>query len=432
MSKMIFHVHSNHNSFSMEINNDSEEAVLVHLELISIFWNINNNSIEMIPMQMMNNEMRIKYEQFVEKYKNVNPQINRLKSALNKIQNNEYFFTSNKSDFSTKEILFIGNLINTYNASTDDEQRAKIFQEQTDRQNEVMGDLLSKYTNLVFDSEKRKSIGESDRQKRICRFCKNGMHTEVKVSFDKKAHAFSEALGNKALVLNEECDVCNDIFGSTIEDDFITYLDIYRIFYNVKGKNGIPKLKYKNGGMVASVDGQMIVQSQNIDLDEQTGNLNVFLESHKTIKEVNIYKTLCKYVLGTINKEELVHLEDTVNWIKSEGDEYIPLPKVGILLSHEMFVETPVLAVYIRKDDNGKSPHIVGEFKFKSLVFAFVVPFSEKDEVDFIDEMDYESFWKTFKHYSAVPTWSFQDFSSVKANKYQFNINIQQAKEVES
>lgn len=432
MSKMIFHVHSNHNSFSMEINNDSEEAILVYLELISIFWNINNNSIEMIPLQMMNEEMRMKYEQFIEKYKNVNPQINRLKSALNKIQNNEYFFTSNKSDFSTEEILFIGNLINTYNASTDDEERAKIFQEQIDRQNEVMGDLLSKYTNLVFDSEKRKPIGESDRQKRICRFCKNGMHTEVKVTFDKKAHAFSEALGNKALILNEECDVCNDIFGSTIEDDFITYLDIYRTFYNVKGKNGIPKLKYKNGGMVTSVDGKMIVQSQNIDFDEQTGDLNTLLESHKTIKKVNIYKTLCKYVLSTINEEELVHLQDTINWIKSEDDEYIPLPKVGILMSHEMFVETPVLAIYIRKDDNGKSPHIVGEFKFKSLIFSFVVPFSEKDEVDFTDEMDYESFWKTFKHYSAVPTWSFQDFSSVEANKYQFNINIQQAKEVES
>ncbi|MFA6137410.1 MAG: hypothetical protein WC667_04915 [Sulfurimonas sp.] len=384
---------------------------------------------KIIPIQAMNSEIRMKYEQYVEKYRNTSPQINRLKSALNQIQDDEFFFTSNRSTFSTEEILFIDNLLHTYNASMDDKERAEIFQEQIDRQDEAMGDFFSKYTVLVFDSEKRKSIGEQDRQKRICRFCKNGMHTEVKVTFNKKAHAFSEALGNKSVILNEECDGCNEKFGITIEEDFIAYLDIYRVFYQVQGKNGIPKLKYKNGGMVTSIDGKIKIQSQNIEHDEETGNTSILLESHQTIKSVNIYKTLCKYILSTINEETLAYLQNTIQWITSKETEYIQLPKVGRMMNHKMFAETPMLAIYIRKDDDSTYPHIVGEFKFKSLIFVFIVPFSEKDEVNFTDKKEYEVFWSTFKHYSAVPTWSFQDFSFIEAKKLQFNINFQQGKE---
>lgn len=430
MSKLIFHVHSNYDSFGIEIDNNSEGALAGYLELISIFWKVHNNTIEIITIQAMNSDVRDKYEQFVEKYKDISPQINRLKSALSKIQDNEFFFTSNKNVFSAEETLFIGNLINTYNMSSDDQERAQLFQSQMDRENEIIGDLLSKYTVSVFDTKKKVSIGQSDRQKRICRFCQNGMHTDLKVTFNKKAHAFSEALGNKSIVLNEECDICNEKFGTTIEQDFITYLDLYRIFYQVKGKNGIPKIKYKNG-IAASHDGMMVIQSQHIQFDEQIGVLNTLLESNQVLKEVNIYKTLCKYVLSTIDENELLYLQDTIKWIKSEDTEHLQLPKVGFLIEHEMFVDTPVLAIYNRKDNNTIYPHIVGEFKFKSLIFVFIVPFSEKDELDFTDEQDYEVFWSTFKHYSAVPTWTFHDFSSVNPKKFKFNMNFQKENKVE-
>lgn len=426
MSELTFYVHSNHDSFHIDIKNDSENAFFVYLEMVSIFWNVDveTRTIEISPMIAMSSEIRTEYEQFVEKYSEISPKINNLKNKLRKIQDGEFFFTLNKSEFSVEETLYIGNLLHTYNASADDKERAEIFQEQTNKQNEIMGDFFSKYTLLIFDSEKRISIGEQDRRKRICRFCQNGMHTEVKVTFDKKAHAFSEALGNKSVVLNEECDDCNEKFGRTIEEDFITYLDIYRVFYQVKGKNGIPKLKYKDQGMVTSVDGEMIVQSQNIQHDEETGEIKVLLESHQTVKNVNIYKTLCKYVLSTIDEEELIHLQDTIKWMTSKESDFIQLPQVGLLMNHDMFVETPILAIYIRKDNNNMYPHIVGEFKFKSLIFVFIVPFSEKDTVDFTDKKDYEIFWRTFKHYSAVPTWSFQDFSAIDTNKFQFDINF--------
>jgi hypothetical protein len=67
------------------------------------------------------------------------------------------------------------------------------------------------YSILAFDVSTTKSIGEQDKSKRICRFCNN---TRANVTFKNIAHAISESLGNKKIILNEECDECNAEFGS--------------------------------------------------------------------------------------------------------------------------------------------------------------------------------------------------------------------------
>jgi len=221
MSKLIFYVFSKDKDFSLEIENNSEEAFLRYIELVSIFWDIDNNSIEIPPMIQMNGDIRIKYTNFVQKYKVQEPKLNRLQNSLDKISDEEYFFTINKSNHSAKEILFIGNLVHSYNNATKDEDRAELFHIRMEQENEVFENLLLKYKISVFDSSQKYSIGESNRQKRICRFCSNGMNTKDKVTFKLKAHAISEALGNKLIVLNEECDTCNAKFGITIEKDFI-------------------------------------------------------------------------------------------------------------------------------------------------------------------------------------------------------------------
>ncbi|MBV8095742.1 MAG: hypothetical protein JO110_21445, partial [Acetobacteraceae bacterium] len=53
-----------------------------------------------------------------------------------------------------------------------------------------------------------------DKHDRVCRFC--GEH-EPKVTFKDRAHAIPEALGNKSLFTNYECDICNHAFGEGIE-----------------------------------------------------------------------------------------------------------------------------------------------------------------------------------------------------------------------
>ena len=423
--KLTLYIYSRYGSFVLEIKNDTEIAFIRYLELISIFWavDIENRKITLTPIQEMTVAIRSKYNEFVNVYKSSTPILNRLKATLDKIPEGGYFFTSNKSGYTTSQILFIGNLIDSHNNSLTEEEIAAKFSELTEQMDSSFGELLKNYEVKTFDSTQNIKIGESDRSKRICRFCGNGMNTDVKVKFTLKAHAFSEALGNKSIILNEECDTCNGKFGSYIEDDFIKYLDIYRAFYKVKGKNGTPTLKFKNG-VIQEVDGLTTVMSQDIEHNEENGNFTALLKSSSKLANVNIYKTLCKYVISVIDGNELIHLTRTIKWIASNEETQDLLPKVAVGISNEMYVDVPVLGLYIRKDNNTEHPHIVAEFKFKALIFVFIVPFSARDQNNFASDESYKKFWTLFKHYSSLKTWSFNSFSSCKKEEFQFRINM--------
>lgn len=423
--KLTFYVYSKHGSFGLNINNDSETAFVRYLELISIFWTVDheNGKIILTPIQRMNAEIRSQYINFANNYKSKNQLLNRLKTALDKIVEGEYFYTSNNSTHTTEQSLFIGNLVDSYNNSANEEETVENFTKLTEQIDSSFGELLKSYEVKIFDSTQNIKIGESDRSKRICRFCGNGMNTEIKVKFTLKAHAFSEALGNKSIVLNEECDTCNGKFGSSIEDDFIKYLDIYRAFYKVKGKNGTPTLKFKNG-IIQEVDGLTTVISQDIEHNEENGNFTAILKSPSKLANVNIYKTLCKYVISVIDNNELIHLTRTVEWIASNEEMQDLLPKVAVGISNEMYVDVPVLGLYIRKDNNREYPHIVAEFKFKAIIFVFIVPFSTRDQNNFVSDESYQKFWVLFKHYSLLDAWSFNSFSSYKKEEFQYKINM--------
>lgn len=439
MEKLVLYVYTLNKDFVLAIENDSQAEFDNYIELLSIFLKKQDNKFILGTPIQMNSDFREKYHNYVKKYKIKSPILNKFKKTLELIEENEFFWIDFKDSHTTEEILLIGNLVEVYNHSDDDKERGKLFEKRYKAENESFGILLEKYEVSVFDTSNKITIGESDRKKRVCRFCNRSM--ENGIFFKLKAHAISEALGNKLLVLNEECDDCNAEFGSGIEPDFIQYLNVYRVFFKVKGKNGVPKVKYKEGGLIKNVskeeihennlinnDNLMVVVSRNIKFNEDTGNLSVLLESQEKLKEVNIYKTLCKYVLSVINKEELPFLKQTINWISSDDTiVFNKLPNVAMTIINEMFVENPMLSVYIRKD-NTQFPHVVAEFKFKSLIFVFILPFSTKDDVDYEGKEVFDLLWEVFKHYNSVKTWSFYDFSSVEKKKYQFNMNAIQNK----
>ena len=75
---------------------------------------------------------------------------------------------------------------------------------------------------------------------RVSRFCRRN---DATVSFRAKAHAIPETFGNKTLFTNYECDQCNDLFGSTIENDLGAYTKPDRVFARIPGKRSVPSLK---------------------------------------------------------------------------------------------------------------------------------------------------------------------------------------------
>lgn len=92
--------------------------------------------------------------------------------------------------------------------------------EQANKTLEELQKLRSVYDIKSYGEFTKEWVGEPDKQKRVCRYCHRSM---PEVSFKKVAHTISEALGNKSIKTNDECDECNQFFGDTIEQDFLVY-----------------------------------------------------------------------------------------------------------------------------------------------------------------------------------------------------------------
>jgi hypothetical protein len=83
-----------------------------------------------------------------------------------------------------------------------------------------------------------------DRNNRCCRFCGKRF---PEVTFRTEAHAIPELLGNKGLFTYDECDACNELFGSGIENDFGNWSKPMRTLNRIRGKTGVPTIKGKDG-----------------------------------------------------------------------------------------------------------------------------------------------------------------------------------------
>ncbi len=157
---------------------------------------------------------------------------------------------------------------------------------------------MNNYELITFnlDKDRKIKIGEDNRDKRVCRFCNE---KKPKVTFKKEAHAISEALGNKKLILNEECDDCNEFFDENIERDFINYHNLARTMFGIKNKdNNFPKMKGKNFEFFKDKNNNQlsiaIIQDSNKEITDKAPE-NIVFKTGTTLKIQNIYKTLCKF-----------------------------------------------------------------------------------------------------------------------------------------
>jgi len=280
--------------------------------------------------------------------------------------------------------------------------------------------FLGKYDVLSFQSDDRKThVGESDKTKRVCRFCDN---KREKVTFKNRAHAISESLGNKTLILNEECDECNSEFGLGIERDLIAYLKPFASIFGIKGKKGVPTYKGKNFTLSRNKAG-------GIDLDyfiatgEEKGKSPITLRTFDCITMQNIYRTFCKYALSVIEQEYLEKFSETLAWIKGEKS-IVQLPSIAILKSYRLLTAQPKITISMRTDNDYSLPFAIGEFRCNYLTFIFIIPLSSDDDRDFMNKGDYDNFWRFFKHYSSTNGWEFIDFSDGKKKDYSVQMNI--------
>lgn len=384
--------------------------------------------------QIMSKELRSNIVSHFQMYTNARPELNQIIKKINEIPDNEYFLVfPYETGNSLKEDHHWQSVLHALNTTNNKEEFIKSMDSQNEMFEEIYGTVSDSYHIHIFgESRRKKIIGiKPTHEFGKCRFCKKCVADGA--TFRKLAHSISEALGNKSIVTADECDECNSKFGSTVEPHLIRYLDLFRVFFAISGKNGVPELKFKDNGSFLYRNQQstdltentMVMSSQNITENDTT--ISILQESFDKINQQKIFKSLCKMALSVLDSSEIENFNSTIEWLLSEpviGEEQPSLSIAKLIFTN--FTKHPILKIFVKKNMKETSiPHLVAELHFGSLMFIYIVPFSEKDQKHFTIADDFPTLTQVFTHYGTVKNQiSFEDLSSTQDKQLQFKVNF--------
>lgn len=390
----------------------SEEPLWDFLTLFEPYVDQEQTVIRINAVQQNSIRLRDSIDLFLAKYGTRMPQVNHLKQIVSDMKEGESFLVLSSAAIGTEQLMKLHAYLISVNEGSDFHQLNEEFQG-------LFSCVWQNYDTLVFGNNRRVRIGEPNKTRRVCRFCgRSGPDAQ----FRKKAHAISEGLGNKNIVLNEECDECNEHFGRGIEQDLIRFLDFLRSFYGISGKQGKPKIKGKNFTLQQGEKGFEILSSD-VSGDPTGASVSSELRFREKLRLQNLYRALCKYALSVIDSGHLRFFQETIRWIRGER-VHTPMPKVATRVTYRFMEASPSIAVYLRKVSDTNLPHLVGEFQFTCLVLVFIVPFSTEDDKTFCGDAEFETFWDCFKHYSRKDGWTYRDFSDDSEREFILNVNF--------
>lgn len=292
--------------------------------------------------------------------------------------------------------------------------------------------------SYVLNYEEPKILKGSNEKK--CRFCGK---KEPEVTFKKKAHAISEMLGNKTLLLNNECDECNAFFGNNLENDLGKYLGVIRTLTQTIGKGGIPSYKTKNGKARIDYTNKGIVIQKRID-DEfliLEDNCLLFRGEREPYVPINVYKSFVKMALSLISDDLLFNFNDTLKWLKEGNSSRYNMDDYAYII--ERFIPGPKphnlnVKGFIRKNDEIHLPYFIFLIEFSNYSFQIMVPCIKKDFILANSEITLEYFPNIYdilgNKFGKSTTYfkNMQGKEVVKNEKFEFRLYFEKIQELET
>jgi len=412
-----FSVYSAHGDRSIIIEEENDVTGAFYTQLLLLFSDIDYEKkiINFSCLHQMNDNIREKISNLVKVYEESNIQVRKIEKWFTEIQNGEYFYVFPETEFPLLSILSIFGSIDLLNSGVPLENLEKEMEKQFTQQKILFSHLLDKYEITVYSPRKKHTYGNIGKKNRVCKYCGKSMSNGA--TFHNEAHAIPESLGNKTIISADECDACNDYFSKTIDADIFEYLKLFRVLYGKKGKMGTPKLKFKNGTVITH-DGEKAIILQHIHENEGTidfskDSFKIPLEFINKINFMNIYRSLVKYVLAVIPNDEINNFPETIKWImniKNNGD-LLDLPYVAMKIDERNYNEQPILMIYKRKIDDVSIPYMYAELRITNLIFVYIIPFSNKDSINFGEDKKFDIFWQFNKHYAHFKDWVYNKFN---------------------
>lgn len=316
-------------------------------------------------------EIKCYFKGLSERLAEDKPAFNRLKAFFDKLENHNVVFVI------TKEIEddYARELITDYLKVCESSQdlSGNIPESPAAVQiKKIFADISHDYLIYTPVSSGSKAIGNSKKNKRICRFC--GLSIESGVSFSKKAHAIPESLGNKSLMLYDECDSCNGYFGNEVEPHLIEYLNLYRVAAGVKGKRGYPKIKMSDAVFSYSND-KINVQTESARLHED-GSIALNIESKQGCIPLRAYKGLCKIIISTLPRFDRDNFCKLLGWMLDADNNLLSVPPVymGLLGGQKSAMPSCELTTFERRIPDRATPLIFAELRIGDIVLVYSLP----------------------------------------------------------
>ncbi|EPJ3803465.1 HNH endonuclease [Morganella morganii] len=213
-----------------------------------------------------------------------------------------------------------------------------------------------------------------------CRFCGRA---EPDVTFKTIAHAVPEFLGNKQLILKNECDSCNKFFSENLENHLDKYTKHYRTASQVKGKKKIPSHTSKDKKTrfdIYSGDKPTTICSREnsslTKLDVKNKTLTYIFEVEPHIPAA-VYKCLVKIGISIIPECEVANFKHTIQWINNPNHSRHFLKPLTLLSS---FIPGPKpnkkLTIFVLKklDLVSTKPSYLLVMGFGNLTYQIIVP----------------------------------------------------------
>ena len=355
---------------------------------------------------------RQKFDVFLSKHKKIYPQLFGFNTFLNNLEPDEMFFVLPNIELDIDKQLEVYSQLQSQKSDLTSDQILNELKE-------VSEDLFKSYSIKTF-GEFRHGIGHRKKMDRVCRFCNKAM---PEVSFNKKAHAISEGIGNKTLIIYDECDTCNNRFSETIEPELIDFFSLFRTIYDVKGKGGRKKIKGENFEL-ENDNGTIHIRMYNpADRPKTKDQYKIPLIFKEKLSLQNIYRALVKIFLSLVDDDQLGYFKKTIQWVNGDISA-TKLPLISYSRSTSIYTDQPYFTYYLRKSKDNRFPYVICDFQFICFKYVFVIPFCDLDTSEFLKKEEKEQWWSIFKKFHEIK-WIDENFSSDIPKKLSITLDSQ-------
>jgi hypothetical protein len=239
----------------------------------------------------------------------------------------------------------------------------------------------SQYETLVYfqDSSGANATSVPADGHTTCRYCGKG---SPEVRFKTDCHALAECVGNRWLLAEDECDTCNKVFGSGIEDHFGKWSLPYRVLSCIRGKKGYPSIKREHLGWridssATGISVHMLEGYKIAEFNEETQSFKFTQLPRDPFVPQSVFKALVRMAIALMPRDELSNFAPVIDWLLEKEN-----PNVENYIPHVLHTVIPiripidsVSAVLARRHTNELSvPYMIFVLMFSNYVFQIMLP----------------------------------------------------------